>query len=59
MRSLHPMFGIPIPARKQAGSGLSFSVVVTPRIRDALVLRPVGRSRPGSGRNAPDAHGLR
>ena len=39
--------------------GIPFPAIVTPRVRDGLVLRPVGRPSPGRARNAPDAHGSR
>ena len=40
-------------------NGLAFTVMATPRIRDALVLRPVAADRIGRGRSQPHAPGDR
>ena len=42
-----------------AENGLAFTVMATPRIRDALVLRPVAADRTGRGRSQPHASGAR
>jgi len=42
-----------------AENGLAFTVMATPRIRDALVLRPVAADRTGRGRSHPHASGAR
>jgi hypothetical protein len=39
--------------------GIAFSAMVTPRVRDGLVLRPVGAKRSGRGRSSSDANGFR
>jgi hypothetical protein len=39
--------------------GIPFPAIVTPRVRDGLVLRPVEKQAPGRSRNAFDAHGCR
>jgi hypothetical protein len=39
--------------------GVAFSVAVSPRVRDGLVLRPVGEKKSGRGRSVSDANGLR
>ena len=48
------------PAWIDADSGLSFSAtVVTPRVRDSLILRLVTPAKPHSLRHASHAHGAR
>jgi hypothetical protein len=42
-----------------AENGLAFTVMATPRIRDALVLRPVAADRTGRGRSHFHASGAR
>lgn len=54
--ALHPAY----PAWIDADSGLSFSAtIVTPRVRDSLVLRLVTPTKPHSLRHASHAHGAR
>jgi len=43
------------PAWIDAGPGPAFAAIVTPRVRDALVLRLVASAKPGHGRHASDA----
>jgi len=43
------------PAWIDAGSGPAFVAIVTPRVRDGLVLRLVTQAKSGHGRNASDA----
>jgi hypothetical protein len=42
------------PAWIDAGAGPSFAAVVTPRVRDGLILRLVAQAKPGHGRTASD-----
>jgi hypothetical protein len=43
------------PAWIDANAGASFAALVTPRVRDGLILRLVAPVKPGHGRSAPDA----
>jgi|HubBroStandDraft_5_1064220.scaffolds.fasta_scaffold1507937_1 hypothetical protein len=43
------------PAWIDAGAGTSFAALVTPRVRDGLILRLVAQAKPGHGRSASDA----
>jgi hypothetical protein len=47
------------PAWIDASAGLTFVSLVTPRVRDALVLRLVAPVKPGRGRSASDAPRVR
>jgi hypothetical protein len=42
------------PAWIDAGTGPAFVAIVTPRVRDGLILRLVAQAKPGAARNAPD-----
>jgi hypothetical protein len=42
------------PAWIDSGRGPSFAALVTPRVRDGLILRLVAPAKPGPGRTAPD-----
>jgi hypothetical protein len=71
MRDSGKIFAAPTPVRKSvaaqrmpaawidSGEGISFSALVTPRVRDGLVLRPVEITGSGRGRSHPDAHRCR
>jgi hypothetical protein len=47
------------PAWIDAGAGASFAALVTPRVRDGLILRLVAPVKPGPGRSVSDAHRAR
>ena len=59
MRKLVTAITPPRAAWIDAEQGIAFSVTVSPRVRDALVLRPVGEKKLGRGRSASDANGAR